>query len=576
MVDLNTLKGVRFCVASEILGLFPDSILMSLFPTGLIAFYPAPPERAPFHCCSQIPNASQSGSVIGPESAWLSGVEDYRLVQVDFDPYLFNYLICSFREFLEVNNAARDDPSSTAWLPEPTSVGHNGQTSSPTDSKANGSSAAIDTVLVLREELEYFVIHEGRKSVRPRPSSRCDEDERPRKGAKSWNNVIGAFRKIFPFGKKRNDDITPSTPQPEPTEPLTQQSPEQSESAETILAHPEDGSPSEVDLDGKTEAIALDDISIRSIHSVKSHTPSFIKRFCGEHLSTWRLISALYGEAAFSMVKESIVNTPSNEAPDKQTEDAIQAHSESTETVVEEETPPENTLQHEHLVEALELLSDFEKNRSVWGHRSYDPVKSKIVSVALMRSKPTDPSKSVEAAVVENSPAVTRNSETNDEELVSADSPITQVKDEMGECNTSLSVPGLAQHLAAKMPVRKCWWETVVVPTPPKGGAFDTSAIAEKLSSQGAPVSDAASGTGLPPAVPQRKGSTVSMLGERMSLTRVAIKKAFTKSHKNCGPGKDFVKVWVRRTFRNISPNVWQSCNVKGSPAIIVLSTSVN
>ncbi|KAI8847545.1 hypothetical protein BC829DRAFT_238828 [Chytridium lagenaria] len=39
------LRGTRFRVPSEILGLLPDSMLLSLFPTGLIAFYPGPSEE---------------------------------------------------------------------------------------------------------------------------------------------------------------------------------------------------------------------------------------------------------------------------------------------------------------------------------------------------------------------------------------------------------------------------------------------------------------------------------------------------------------------------------------------------
>ncbi|KAI9324427.1 hypothetical protein DFJ73DRAFT_872571, partial [Zopfochytrium polystomum] len=44
-------RGRRFCVSSAVLGHFPDSILMALFPSGLVPFFPAPhfPNQLPLN-----------------------------------------------------------------------------------------------------------------------------------------------------------------------------------------------------------------------------------------------------------------------------------------------------------------------------------------------------------------------------------------------------------------------------------------------------------------------------------------------------------------------------------------------
>ncbi|KAI8851081.1 hypothetical protein BC829DRAFT_415582 [Chytridium lagenaria] len=436
-----SLRGIRFSVSSEILGLFPDSVLLSLFPSGLIAFFPAPHHYhhrpPPFHFCSQLRtpdmpstwtlNEDEMDGRKDADGSWLSQVEEFKIVNVDMDPHLFQYLITAFRDFLVGNAEARKE-----GILETPSTKEDSETSIPSVTCATEELSTpekptktpdvpefVDTVLVLREEMEYFVIN---------PSASCDvrrrysasTEEAREKSSKGWKKVMGKFRRMIPKRRKIKEGAEVGDRKEEEKKDGV------NDSADTL----DEVTGEALCLDGVGDGLDVDDISLRSESSTKSQAPGSLRRRCGEHLSSTSLVSSMYGESAHSVRQGDVSSTHTPTSFD----DGVEA----------EQT--EQTLQREHLVDAVELLSDFGRGETCWGHRSYDPSKSKIVSVALMKAKPV---------AVGNVPDVVKEVKGEEEEVDGrVEGLITQV-DDPDEAAANLSVPGLEQHLAARMPTVK-------------------------------------------------------------------------------------------------------------------------
>ncbi|KAJ3105497.1 hypothetical protein HDU96_008564 [Phlyctochytrium bullatum] len=679
VVYLN-LRGIRFCVSSEVLSLFPDSILMALFPSGLIAFFPAPtdpPEASQsFFCCSRLDTPVRAGAVdnqdptTAPSSptAWLDQVEDFKVLQVDFDPHLFHYMTRSFRMLLERNARARDveramaEQSSglglapggaAAAIPSVVLAAtagdvadHRPTTPAPTDDDDDDGDEdhrpnnAVETVLILREELEFFVIgpdgpaqHRVRRErAEPAVVAEPAVSEGKTATGKTWGrNLLMAFRRWLPRSRLgARGGAAAHVEEAVDLGPVSATVEAKTRSADTLVANesttdvekldvPPDSvvdaiHPAEAaddDDDDEPDAavsivmngvggsgggvISVDDISVQSVeeHGGTRHHPSALKRFCGEHLVGVALVSARYGEAAFGVAGAGFAKAGSGGAEGSHASTATLVSGTDADPAGIMETPPpppedageeglpENTLQREHLVEALELLSDFRRTATAWGHRSYDPSKSKIVSVVLMKARP-DASEAVMALEGGGTAAAAAEGKDvagegvpppvdgDEDDVPVAASPITQVEDTGPGPAASLTVPGLAQHLAARMPVRKCWWEAVTVPRPtnaaPSLSKSSSKSSTSLTSATLVPAVAAEAALGGGGVVGPRKssaslatslrraftGGTVSAatVGTAMGPAQPVVRVAKEVEAGNAGgAGVGVAKVWVRRVW---------------------------
>ncbi|KAI8847547.1 hypothetical protein BC829DRAFT_396120 [Chytridium lagenaria] len=127
------------------------------------------------------------------------------------------------------------------------------------------------------------------------------------------------------------------------------------------------------------------------------------------------------------------------------------------------QTKPPTPLRREQLVNALEVFADFDARVNVWGHRFVESADAaKIVSVVVLPARD-------QAATLERMKQSGVNETLNVPVPVTSSlpiatvggSPITQVHEPFVPTPAVLSVPGLVQHMTAKLPVRKCWWEVV-------------------------------------------------------------------------------------------------------------------
>ncbi|KAJ3209992.1 hypothetical protein HDU67_005763, partial [Dinochytrium kinnereticum] len=304
-----SLRGTRFCVSSEILGLFPDSVLMSLFPAGLIAFFPAPPHQLTlthrFHCCS--------GGEKGGE--WLEGVEGFKWVEVDFDEGLFWYLVEAFRDLVLGNLKVREGEEGEGGEAIP-SVAATTAMEAPT-------AGIVETVVVLREEMEFFVISPSSTTsdAKPSPSTSTPAPTPLQKKKPRWKKAMQRF-----LPTKQRDS---SPPPPTATS--------MNDSNETILN--------------------VDDITLQpptNNNTNSNDAPTKLKRQCGDYLASNRLVSHQYGDDALGEV-------------DMMTGGAL--------------------LHRDHIVDALEGLSEFCRSDVGWGHRVYEPGRSRIVSVVVVKCR---------------------------------------------------------------------------------------------------------------------------------------------------------------------------------------------
>ncbi|KAJ3219410.1 hypothetical protein HDU67_001241 [Dinochytrium kinnereticum] len=112
---------------------------------------------------------------------------------------------------------------------------------------------------------------------------------------------------------------------------------------------------------------------------------------------------------------------------------------------------PHPPLLHSHLVEALQLFSELDPLGTEWGFRGVDAVAQKVVSVVVVPAKTTSVATTVHDVTLD----------LDGEQMGSLPVPgvVTQVRDET--VGSGVTVPGLVQHMAKRMPVRKCWWEVV-------------------------------------------------------------------------------------------------------------------
>ncbi|KAJ3117684.1 hypothetical protein HDU96_005969 [Phlyctochytrium bullatum] len=115
----------------------------------------------------------------------------------------------------------------------------------------------------------------------------------------------------------------------------------------------------------------------------------------------------------------------------------------------------ETPLQREHLVSGLELFADIDAMRTVWGHRVADVGGKKILSVAVLPGR--DPRVAMLAAAAAAAASAGGGAESPSLRWTAANG----TEGASGGATLAHAVPGLIQHLSAKLPVRKVWWEVV-------------------------------------------------------------------------------------------------------------------
>ncbi|UZJ53133.1 hypothetical protein CBS101457_002453 [Exobasidium rhododendri] len=142
------LRGSRFTIEQEMLMSLPESVLLCLFPNGLVL--------------SRQPGPGYGGGAEGGEDAngeMEDDDEEEEVYMVDFDPACLSYVLSFFKSAQEGFYGLPGQPSRRALLAQSNGAQHFNE--GDYDGYGGGSGMPLmskQAIIVLREELEYFSI----------------------------------------------------------------------------------------------------------------------------------------------------------------------------------------------------------------------------------------------------------------------------------------------------------------------------------------------------------------------------------------------------------------------------------
>ncbi|KAI9100622.1 hypothetical protein DFS34DRAFT_495016 [Phlyctochytrium arcticum] len=337
----------------------------------------------------------------------------------------------------------------------PTTIGPQATPAIP--SPANEIARPVRTIIVLREELEYFPVPVWGESIDAGKGT-------------LWETLKLRMRKSFSrAGRRLSIGMV------------------QQKSTETL--------PKQGDVVQETQPGSVSDLIPGEVND--------LKLFCGERLVKERGIARKFAEEGIALFEKT-----ENERPDGTTRAPLSPTSatsappspskiNSPQTPINDQITPtdqktprervvcemEEQIMKSQLISALALFSgDFTEGDSEWDFREIETGKCRVSSVSMLKMKDmTEIQKEMESALAAgraasaaasslSSPNTSSSKVTeSNQDVVAAGkssagnsaSLMTQVQDTNPVA--SVSTHHLNQHLALKRPVRKCWWEMMTI-----------------------------------------------------------------------------------------------------------------
>ncbi|KAJ3020889.1 hypothetical protein HKX48_009571 [Thoreauomyces humboldtii] len=330
----------------------------------------------------------------------------------------------------------------------------------------------VRSVIVLREELEYFPISRWAEV------STEDADVKPNG---IWETLKRKVRKSISKGNSKA--LLPSSSADADIRKNEQPSPF-SGSAKASGDHMDGGNAPPSSTGGVGNKSPLDGY----LPVISPQETLEVKRVCGMKLLEESAIATPYAEAAINVYSrgergraepgpraegedlEGVLEPPSvSAAPAPTVPTSVPAPASRERVVCEMEEP----IMKRQLVSSLAFFSkDFDETSTKWDHRILEEGKNKVASVSMLRMRDgREVQLEVEAGAAalaagpapsSETPAATPSAQVRNGN--EASSLITQVADTNA---ASVSSQHLNQHLILKRPVRKCWWELTTVKVDP-------------------------------------------------------------------------------------------------------------
>ncbi|KAI8086378.1 uncharacterized protein BX664DRAFT_335656 [Halteromyces radiatus] len=166
------LRGVRVELDRDTLVSLPESLLIAMFPNGLILggrqdeYEDEDYDR---HSRDSVGNGDKSSSS-GNGSSQKDEDDDFQVTYVDFDPVCLEYVLQFYRQAQQLSNELQQQrlTNSTTTTETTNSSNENGTSSLPPAMSMSTSPAYYplldkQPIIVLREELEYFCVPSQKK-----------------------------------------------------------------------------------------------------------------------------------------------------------------------------------------------------------------------------------------------------------------------------------------------------------------------------------------------------------------------------------------------------------------------------
>lgn len=309
----------------------------------------------------------------------------------------------------------------------------------------------IHSIIVLREELEYFPV--------PKWAEKVSDADKP---AGMWETIKWKVRRSFSKASGR--------------------------AALAGLAQGSSGS-----LQKFREGVELDEMRTDGNNGTSSadlvaHEVKEVKLFCGERLVKERLVAQKFAEDCIDIFergeKERLHQSISTAEGSSKT--GVNGSEEGGEQGSPLQ-PPQVSIEREkvacemdeqimkhQLIASLKIFSaDFTEDETKWDYREVEKGKCRVSSVSMLKMREVaDIKQAVEAGAAALEEARANSRQTPNPADLTTDSPdaatsnaptslVTQVSD--AGVAPSVSTQHLNQHLLLKRPVRKCWWEVLTV-----------------------------------------------------------------------------------------------------------------
>jgi len=452
VVYLSMRNGVKFRLTTSLLGLFPESILMSLFPQGL-----------------NIPLAATSDQL--NDAAFESdfpNIDDAQFIHCIFDPRLFRFLVEYFKQLLTVNDErslrnektpldAPDNPSSTSETPNLITSTESASPNSPmpqsnasilinsaTPPVATDQAISQQQLKVRRFSFENFKSTLF-KIIKPKgqngkfvdqPWSLVSSDPFP--GTRVITTICMLREELDYYMLKFSDYTTTNNDE-------SAEAPSQSRNS--LFKRKPKRKPS---VTSSRKNVAGSEAGETEL-SLTQYAPQ-IRQLC----------------QAFFKAKQNIVTLPTLQPPASTpaqdtttlpasfaaTSVARVSSSYSIEKFGVDDIQLAPFIQQIQFITSLESFTHFDGNSAQWNYREAEPTKSRVVSVAMLQIR--DVAIPLPPLVV--GPAIAVGGETAGKS-VDIDGPDTAPEKIPQQANS------IYQSMLQRRPVRKCWWELVSVPT---------------------------------------------------------------------------------------------------------------